>query len=261
MLAQQRQAHILDEVNRVGAVRVNALAHALQVSDMTVRRDLDVLAEAGLLVKVHGGATSVRPTSTVEPKFAAKATREPDAKAAIAEAAARLVEPGSAIAVSGGTTTHALAHAIAGVPGLTVVTNSLPLADVLHAEGGEDQTVVLTGGMRTPTDALVGPLAVDALSRLHVDLVILGAHGIDPQAGLTSPNLLEADTNRALAASGRRLVVLADYTKWGVVGLSAFASLDQADVLVTDDKMPADAQDALRAVVGELVVASVAERG
>ena len=258
VLAQQRQALILDEVNRVGAVRVNALARSLQVSDMTVRRDLDALAEAGLLIKVHGGATSVRPTSTVEPEFAAKATREPAAKVAIAAAAARLIEPGSAVAVSGGTTTHALARAIAHIPGLTVVTNSLPLADLLHEEGAEDQTIVLTGGLRTPTDALVGPLAVDSLTRLHVDLVIMGAHGVDLHAGLTSPNLLEADTNRALAACGRRLVVLADHTKWGIVGLSAFASLDQADVLITDEGMPVDAKEKLQSVVGELVVATVA---
>jgi len=93
------------------------------------------------------------------------------------------------------------------------------------------------------------------LSLLHVDTLILGVHGIDPVAGLTTPNLIEASTNRALIASARRVIVVADHTKWGVIGLSTIAALDQVDVLVTDAELDAEARRAVREQVGRLIVA------
>jgi DeoR/GlpR family transcriptional regulator of sugar metabolism len=260
VLAAQRRTAILDEVRREGAVRVADLATSLGVSQMTVRRDLEDLSEAGLIAKVHGGATSLASSSALEPAFAAKAERQRAAKAAIATEAARLVEPGSAIAVSGGTTTCAFARCVASVPRLTVVTNSLPVAEALHASGRDDRTVILTGGVRTPSDALVGPVAVDALRSLHVDLAFLGAHGMDLESGFSTPNILEAETNRALASVGQRLVVLADHTKWGVVGLRTFAALDDADVLVTDAGLSRQARTTLAEHVATVVVAPVTDR-
>ena len=109
MLARQRQALILDRVRETGAVRVAELARELGVSDMTVRRDLEILHEHGLLEKVHGGATVISGFASYEPGFIAKSALQQDEKAAIAAAAAALVEPGMAIAISAGTTTHALA--------------------------------------------------------------------------------------------------------------------------------------------------------
>ncbi|MEU8352652.1 DeoR/GlpR family DNA-binding transcription regulator, partial [Streptomyces sp. NPDC048845] len=133
LLAEQRRALILDEVRRRGGVRVNELTRRLSVSDMTVRRDLDVLARQGMVEKVHGGAVPVAEASSHEPGFEAKSSLEPGAKESIARAAAALVAPGSAIALSGGTTTFALAHHLLDVPELTVVTNSVRVADVFHA--------------------------------------------------------------------------------------------------------------------------------
>ena len=101
--------------------------------------------------------------------------------------------------------------------------------------------------MRTPSEALVGPFAVAALRTVHVDLVFVGVHGMDPHSGFTCPNLLEADTDRALIEAGRRLVVVADHSKWGVIGISSIARLDQADILITDVGIDADAARALRA--------------
>ena len=97
-----------------------------------------------------------------------------------------------------------------------------------------DQTIILTGGVRTPSDALVGPFAVAALRTIHLDQVFMGVHGMDPHSGFTTPNVLEAETDRALVEAARRLVVLADHTKWGVIGISTIARLDQADVVVTE---------------------------
>ncbi|GAB1331095.1 DeoR/GlpR family DNA-binding transcription regulator [Streptomyces sennicomposti] len=248
LLAEQRRALILDEVRRRGGVRVNELTRKLGVSDMTVRRDLDALARQGMLEKVHGGAVPVVEASTHEPGFEAKSGLELTAKEDIARAAAQLVAPGSAIALSGGTTTYALAHRLVDVPDLTVVTNSVRVADVFHTAqrtSGQRQdsaTVVLTGGVRTPSDSLVGPVADQAIAALHFDVLFLGVHGISAEAGLSTPNLAEAETNRRLVQSARRVVVVADHTKWGVVGLSSFASLDRIDTLVTDAGLPPEAR-------------------
>lgn len=254
MLAAVRQARILEEVRASGGVRVADLTAMLGVSDMTVRRDLDTLDRKGLLTKVHGGATPVDMASAVEPGFEAKKVRERLEKEAIAAHASTLIHPGMAIAITAGTTTWALAQHLAAIPSLTVVTNSLKVAEVLYDQSRPDLTVVLTGGLRTPSDGLVGPIAVQAIRSLHVDLVVMGVHGIDARAGLTTPNLLEAETNRAMVESARRVVVVADHTKWGVVGLSQIAPLSAVDILLTDDRLDPQARDTLAEQVGEVMV-------
>ncbi len=256
VLARRRQELILNEVLRSGGVRVSDLCEMFQVSDMTIRRDLDTLAAAGLLEKVHGGATAVEHRATDEPGFEAKSHRQQGEKRSIAKAAALLVQPGTAIGLTAGTTTWQLAELIVGVPDLVVVTNSIRVAETLHAAQRPDLTVVLTGGVRTPSDALVGPVAVTALRSLHVDQVFMGVHGMSERAGFTTPNLTEAETNRAFVESAQRLVVLADHTKWALRALSTITALAEADVVVTDDGMTPDARETLRQCVGELVVAS-----
>jgi DeoR/GlpR family transcriptional regulator of sugar metabolism len=258
MLAAERQARIVEEIHKRGAVRVIEFAQMLGVSDMTIRRDLDALAQQGLLDKVHGGATR-RSASTEEPGFEAKSLRQQPEKEAIAKAAAELVSPGTAVGLSAGTTTWALAHALRGVDGLTIVTNSMRIADVLHARPSTDQNVVVVGGVRTPSDALVGPIAVSALGQLHLDLVFLGVHGMTEHAGFTTPNLLEADTDRALVKAGRRLAVLADHTKWGTVGLSTIARLEDADIVISDDGLAEEARAALAEHVEEVRLVPVGE--
>jgi DeoR/GlpR family transcriptional regulator of sugar metabolism len=257
MLARERQSYILERVRRHGAVKVSELTRELSVSDMTVRRDLDLLARQGFVDKVHGGATSPTLTSTDEPGFETKSSRERAEKDAIARLAAEMVRPGSAVGLSAGTTTWTLAHRLLEVPGITVVTNSVQIATVFWSAPDPDRTVVLTGGVRTPSDALVGPLAVAALRSLNLDIVFLGVHGMDERTGFTSPNLLEAETSRALARSARRLAVVTDHTKWNVVGISTIAALNEADVVVTDDGLAPEAMAVLHDEVGEVRVASV----
>ncbi|SEO52397.1 transcriptional regulator, DeoR family [Actinacidiphila rubida] len=263
LLAEQRRALILDEVRRRGGVRVNELTRRLNVSDMTVRRDLDALARQGVVEKVHGGAVPVVEASSHEPGFEAKSALELGAKEAIARAAAALVPPGSAIALAGGTTAYALAHHLLDVPDLTVVTNSVRVADVFQSgqrrpgngHGEATATVVITGGVRTPSETLVGPVADRAIQSLHFDLLFLGVHGISVEAGLSTPNLAEAETNRQFVRSARRVVVIADHTKWGTVGLSSFAALEDVDTLVTDAGIPEVLREEIAEHLSELIVA------
>jgi DeoR/GlpR family transcriptional regulator of sugar metabolism len=255
MLASQRRSVILDLVEEAGAVKVSELVERLGVSDMTIRRDIERLSSDGLLERVHGGALALGGShSSEEPGFSAKSLLQLSQKQAIAQAAATRVGPGSAIGISAGTTTFELARAVKDVPQLTVVTNSVPVAQLLHESGAPGQTVVLTGGVRTPSDALVGPVAVAALRSLHVDLLFLGAHGVDPMTGLTTPNLVESETNRALVASARHVCVLADSSKWGMIGLSTFADISEIDLFVTDNGLPEQARAALSEAVGSIEI-------
>ena len=257
-LARQRQTLILERVREEGAVRVADLVRALGVSDMTIRRDLEVLHDRGLIEKVHGGATAIEGSSQFEPGFTVKSTLMQTEKTLIAASAATLVLPGTAIAISAGTTTFALARRLTDVPGLTVLTNSVPVADVLYRDGRSDQTVILSGGVRTPSDALVGPFAVEVIRSLHVDSVFMGTHGMDNRSGFTTPNILEAETNRALIEAGRRLIVLADHTKWGVIGISSVARLEDAETIVTDTGLDFAARSQIASVVQRLMLVDAA---
>jgi DeoR/GlpR family transcriptional regulator of sugar metabolism len=252
-LARQRQTFILARIREDGAVRVADLVDSLGVSDMTIRRDLGLLHERGLVEKTHGGAAAIPGSALFEPGFRAKSSLMRAEKEAIALAAMALVEPGTAVALSAGTTTYALALRLVDIPELTVVTNSIPVADVLHTRGRADQTVILSGGVRTPSDALVGPLAVESIRSLHVDVVFMGVHGMYAR-GFTTPNILEAETDRALVGAGRRLVVLADHSKWGVIGISSIARLEEAETLISDRGLEPDARAQLAAALKLVLV-------
>ena len=246
MLAHQRQVRILAELRRAGAVRVSDLTELLGVSDMTIRRDLDQLVAGGAAVKVHGGAVLAGQVAH-EPGFAAKSQLAQAAKRVIAARAAALIRPGAAIALSAGTTTWAMARLVVAIPGITVVTNSTAVADAIATlDPANHVSVILTGGARTPSAALVGPVADRTIATMHVDQLFLGVHGMDERAGFTTPNLAEAATDRALIACAREVIVLADSSKWGVVGLADIAPLSAAQVLITDDRLPPEALRVLR---------------
>jgi DeoR/GlpR family transcriptional regulator of sugar metabolism len=252
VLAAERRRAILNSLESGGAVRVADLAAELSVSEMTVRRDLDALDAQELLRKVHGGAVS-RQLRGDEPKASEKARQHRTEKAAIGRAAATLVEDGMTIAIGAGTTTTELAHALRGRSSITVITNALSVfAALTDAEGGP--VAYLSGGARTPSDALVGPIADTAIASFRVDATFLGVHGFDEQAGLTSPNVAEAQTNRTLIEISARLMVLADHTKYGEIGTNVFARLDQVDTLLTDDGLVESGRSALRHRVGELMI-------
>ncbi|SFB92180.1 transcriptional regulator, DeoR family [Nocardioides terrae] len=253
MLAEQRRRAILSELRRTGAVKVADLTDLLGVSEMTIRRDLEQLSTDGLAEKVHGGAV-LGGSAIFEPGFAAKSQLAGPAKQAIAAAATAMVRPGSAIALSAGTTTWAMARLVAHVADLTVVTNSPSVADAVTSENPQ-ATVILTGGVRTPSDALVGPIADRTIAGLHVDQLFLGVHGADLHEGLTTPNLAEAMTNKALIAAAREVVVVADSSKWGVVGFADIGPLSLAGTFVTDSALPRRAVAELREHVDSVVVA------
>jgi DeoR family glycerol-3-phosphate regulon repressor len=256
MLPAARHQSIVEAVQRERVVRVSDLAQQLGVSLMTVRRDIEMLEESGQVERIHGGAKLPGDASTHEPGFELKSTQLTAEKRAIAVEAATLVHEGMAVALSAGTTTWALAKELVNGPRVTVVTNSIRIADLFHhasaSAARHSSTVILIGGERTPSDALVGPIATAALKQLHLDLLFLGVHGMDARAGFTTPNLLEAETDRAFVAASRKVVVLADHTKWGTQGISTIAELEEADEVISDSGLSGEAQRILRERVSRL---------
>jgi len=243
-LAAQRHDIITTQLRLHGAVRVGDLATLLGVSEMTVRRDLDALSEIGVLDKVHGGATLRDDRSAFEPGFDTKSRRNLGEKLAIGRAAAGLVRSGMSIGLTAGTTTYHMAMSLLDVVDLTVVTNCIHIAEYLHQFPRPDRTVLLVGGTRTPSDALVGPTAVQTLSQLQLDLVFMGVHGMSAK-GFTTPNLAEAETNRAFANTTDDVVVLADHSKWNLNGLCLILPLADAAMVVTDSALRQDARTLL----------------
>jgi DeoR/GlpR family transcriptional regulator of sugar metabolism len=259
MLAAERRDAILRALQAGGAVRVSDLAVELDVSEMTVRRDLDAMDAQNLLRKVHGGAVS-RHNRGEEPWSSVKAAQQRAEKAAIATAAAATVEDGMTIAISAGTTTTELARRLRHRSSITVITNSVSVFSVLTdpaADGGDAPQVYLSGGVRTPSDALVGPIADAAIAAFRVDAAYLGVHGFDPDAGLTTPNIAEAQTNRTMIGISDQLIVVADHTKFGEIGANVFAPLRRVDTMVVDDGLATEQRAVVAAQVGTLAIAEV----
>jgi DeoR/GlpR family transcriptional regulator of sugar metabolism len=249
----------LEELVRSESVSVTLLSERFSVSDMTIRRDLDALSSRNLLRKVHGGAVPVGASggvkAAVEPHFAQKRSLNQPEKQAIAREASALIEFGDTVAFSAGTTTWTVAAGLfPDSQDLTFITNSTNIALTLQENGWEQ--IVLSGGIfRTPSDALVGPYADRTLSNLNADVLFLGVHGIHPKAGLTTPNIAEAETNRCLVEAAQRVVVVADSSKLGVVALAEIVPLSQADFIVTDEGAPEETLDAMRLAGVEVIVA------
>lgn len=255
MLGAKRRDHILQSVLVEGALKVSDLARELNVSDITIRRDISQLSRQGLVLKVHGGVIDAHhPLSSHEPLFLETRDIQLAAKTAIAQHAATLVSPGQSVALLGGSTIFALAKALLPLGPLSIVTNSVPVSDLFAQHTGHQHSVILTGGSRTPTDSLVGPVAVDTLRGLNCDVAFMGSFGVDGERGFSTPNPLEADVNKAVIAQADTVCVLVDHTKWGVRGLAAFADFSDVHHLITDAGVDQSARQQLAGQVPLTVV-------
>jgi DeoR family fructose operon transcriptional repressor len=232
---EERQQAIAELVGARGRLAVTALAEQFRVTTETVRRDLAVLERAGTLRRVHGGAVPAGALTLVEPGLAERHRSRSAQKQAIATAALALL-PGAdgSVVLDGGTTTAALAEILPADRRLLAVTSSVPIASRLSVTAGITLHV-LGGRVRGVTQCAVGETTVRALSELRVDVAFLGANGIAPGHGFTTPDDAEASVKRAMVRSGQRVVVLADSSKLGREHLVRYAAVDEVDVLVTDD--------------------------
>lgn len=257
MIASQRQFFILGRLRTRGAVRIAALSKELGVSSMTVRRDIADLADRGLLRRVHGGAVSTS-ALLAEPLFSVKSQLDVDLKDEIAQAAIEFVSPGDVVAIGGGTTTYVFAQRLMESrrsDGITILTNSTPVAELVQATESKDVEVIVTGGVVTRSNSLVGPIADKVISSLRVNSLFLGTHSVSIPRGFLTPNSLEASTNQALMGISDRTFILADHSKWQNTSLSLFAGFDAVDAVIADSALPPAQASATRELVKELVLA------
>ena len=252
MFAPERHKLILEHLRRHGAATLRELSGLTGSSEVTTRRDLRLLEGEGRLHRRHGGA-ALQHDPTVEPTYAAKARVAAAEKAAIADAAAELVEPGDAVVIGPGTTTRALAQRLVDRSDVLVVTNSLLVAEVLM--DAPDVEVHVTGGaLRASIHALVGPAAEQALAGYRTRWAFISGNGLTAERGLTTPNPLVASADRALAAAARDVVVLADSTKIGQDTMCQTIPPRDMTHLVVDDGADPEELDRLRSLGPEVRV-------
>jgi DeoR family fructose operon transcriptional repressor len=230
VLVRERRQRVLDFVHRQGFARLTELARTLQVSESTLRRDLDHWDQQGVLKRIHGGAMYTGDGSSL-PALEERSSSQIAEKRAIAKTAAARIRDRDAVLLDGGTTTLEVARLLVG-RSLQIVTNSLPIAD-LFASSHETDLIMLGGYVYPKTGVALGPLAVRMMEDIHVHQTILSVGGITAK-GLFNSNLLLVETERRMMQCADEVVVVADHTKIGRQALAFLCELSAIDALIVD---------------------------
>lgn len=231
--AALRRRAILEMIETHGEVKVQGLCVKFMVSEVTIRRDLEILESENRIRRIWGGAV-LEGIPLLETMFLDKMNLHQEAKRGIAMKAADLVEDGQVVMLSAGSTTTFIARELKQKKELTVVTTSINIASELA--GIENITLIVIGGIVRPGSyAMVGHMAENALRSLNADIAFVGVDGLDLESGFTTPNILEAHTDYVMLQRAARKVIVADHTKFKRVALSPIVPIDGVHVLVTDD--------------------------
>ena len=236
VLNEERRRTIVDFVNQNGRALVRELAVKYSTSEITIRRDLELLHNRGLVYRTHGGALPIRAGADSDRNLTERESQHPREKQRIAAAAVKLVREGQSVVLDSGSTTTAIARALREYQHLTVITNAINIASELS---GTTVDVILTGGMLRPNSfSLVGPIAEESLRRLKADILFLGVDGFDTQTGVSTPNLLEAQLNRLMVQISARVIAVCDSSKFGRSSLSSIVPLSNIHGVITDNEVP-----------------------
>jgi DeoR family transcriptional regulator of aga operon/DeoR family fructose operon transcriptional repressor len=249
---EERRQVILNQLNQTGRVTVLELSQQFGVSEVTIRADLQSLAEQNLVVRTHGGA--VPPARGLgDLSLSIRLQQQVTEKSRIGEAGAAMVSNGDAIILDTSSTALAIAQRLKHHRDLTIITNSLAIAQGLLDVPGV--SVVMPGGtLRRETASLIGVDGLEILQKFNIQKGFFGAHGINLPEGLTDVSADEAEVKRPLVAMCRRVIAVLDATKWGRVGLASFADLEDIDCIITDHHAPADLVDQVRALGIEVIL-------
>jgi DeoR family transcriptional regulator of aga operon len=253
-----RREHILTFIEAHDFVRVSDLSTRFRVSEVTVRGDLEALAERGQIRRIRGGARP-RALPYQEIPFEEMKSARIGEKALIGQAAANLINPGETIILDVGTTTTAVARALMDrqdLHDIVIFTNGLNIALELEAAIPRFTVVVTGGTLRPMQHSLVDPLAGPMLERINAHTVFLGCNGIEPNVGVTNVNLPEAEVKRRMLRAAHRRIVVADGSKVGGIKLAHLCGIDEIDLLITDSSADPAVVKALREKDLEVLVAS-----
>jgi len=252
VLNEERRRALVDFVNQNGRALVRDLARKYSSSEITIRRDLELLHNRGLIYRTHGGALPIRAGIDSDRNLSERERQHPREKQRIAAAAAKLVREGQSVVLDSGSTTTAIARTLRGFQHLTVITNAINIASELS---GTSLDVILTGGMlRANSYSLVGPIAEESLRRLKADILFLGVDGFDTQTGVSTPNLLEAQLNRLMVQIAARVIAVCDSSKFGRSSLSSIVPLSNIHGVITDHQIPSQHLRALKKVGNETIL-------
>src|ERR1700723_4800804 len=236
MLNEERQRAILEILRREGRVLVVDLAKQFHTSQVTIRKDLEILHVKGRVHRTHGGALPAREGALEDPTLREKEKLHRKEKLQIAAAAVRMVAEGQEVILDSGTTTTAIARALRNFKNLTTITNAVNIAAELSGSAVE---VILSGGnLRKNSFSLVGPIAEETLHKLHADVLFLGVDGFDVQYGISTPNLLESKVNRAMIEISKVAVAVCASGKFGKRSLSLIAPPSSLQHVITDSGIP-----------------------
>lgn len=253
LLVEERRRHIRELVAERGRITVAELVTMFDISQVTVRSDLNALAEIGAVVRTRGGALAQRADEDLP--IGVKQTLRRAEKMRIAEAAVQLIGEGQTIVLDSGTTTAEIAKQIRGLKlqSINVITNALNIAVLLA--GAPHVTLIMLGGVLRPSSySLGGPQAEAALQGLHADILFLGFDGLDPEIGVMTPHLLEARLNSRMLEIARSVVAVGDSSKIGRRSLSVIAKIEQVDRIITDAGAAPETVEALRARGAQVVL-------
>lgn len=251
---EERWRDILTLLSAHGRIRVGDLAARLNVSEATVRRDLEAMQAQGMLQRTHGGAMLPQPTA-FEVSFDESQGRALAEKRAIGQRAAGLVGEGESIIIESGSTTLELARCLGDFHKLTVLTNSLAICKELSLHEGIE-IMVLGGTLRRQSASLVGPWVSDILGGVRVDKAFLGINGLSAGFGLSAPNVFTAETRKAMIRAARMRIGLADHSKLGLESLYRVEPVTALDVLVTDGGAREDQLQGIRDLGVDVLVAT-----
>jgi DeoR family fructose operon transcriptional repressor len=264
MLIAERQSRLRELLSRRGMCDLDTLSAELNVSQSTIRRDVEMLEQAGIVERTHGGVIWLgdRPATSAPAAgpyaFHQRMNYRADAKRRIAQAAARLVQPGQTLLIDGGTTTFYLAQELLGKP-LQIVTNSLPIANLFLND--EQVELVLTGGVMYPRHGvLLGPMVETMLSSIHAKTLVLSPAGIH-DGTLYNQNMLLVQAEQRMMEQAQEVVLLADSGKFGQQALSRLCPLSEIDVVVSDAGLTPEQQELVRSAGCGLIIAEVDEKG
>jgi len=253
VLAAERRFKIMKLVQKQKVVTTSELAALFDISEMTIRRDVTKLSQDGLLEKTHGGAMA-NEIITLGPSYIEKEIIHLKEKKSIGLAAAELIERGDIIALNAGTTTLQVAKNIKDNMNLTVVTNAINIGMKL-AERGDIKLILPGGTLRERSFALVGTLTEKALAEIRVNKVFLGANGVSVEHGITTSDLLEALTDKAMIKIAKEVIVVADHSKIGKVSLTPIISFSEIDKIITDSSISKADREALENSGKEVIIA------
>src|SRR5262245_8245851 len=253
LFLEERRSRINEIIETRDRATVQELAARFGVSTVTIRSDLDALARAGGVVRSHGGALRREETEDL-PLLVKQALHQPE-KMRIAQAAARMIREGETIILDSGTTTAAIAARIGSLRlrSLTVITNALNVASVLSPLANV-RLIMIGGLLRQVSSSLVGPQAEQVLRALHADRLFLGVDSLDPEIGLMTPDLLEAQLNALMIDVSQEVVAVADASKFGRRSVSVIAGVERLHKLITDDSAGPEIVEALRARGVEVIL-------